>query len=289
MVMHARQNVYVLDVDPVGTTRMQAYSSRTVQGRDGDSFESVHHIPTTTALTLLKELTGAGILPLVLVLRWRSDGNHFQAVTYEEEKYKNYSRRQQELESLRIAILAKHQCKSPNMAQRDPEGLAKIAAKVLRELRKASKDWQDSMTLSIPTLLEREDGGEALKHNDTLTSMGTQGLIVLPEEAKGSHREVQHQQVTEIRMMGKSVCNGSTAQEEILESDKAHEICTDEQDKTGTTPRLWMRTQRQIKDKGTDMQNENTQTGAKAGATAQQQPGSGQAAENGVKSNQAYE
>jgi hypothetical protein len=86
MAMHARETVYVLDVQESGCAWMQAYAYQDLPPDEVDSVETgtVCPIPTVQALHLLADLVKEGIRPPVLVLRWNPTENHFQAVTYDD-------------------------------------------------------------------------------------------------------------------------------------------------------------------------------------------------------------
>ncbi|KAF4148956.1 hypothetical protein GN958_ATG01872 [Phytophthora infestans] len=154
MAIHARQPIYVLDVEEDGRARMQAYSYKRMRGRAGDLFDSgvAQLLTTTVATEMLQDLMAAGILPAILILRWQEQGNHFQAVNDGPERFERYSGQMVEIALRRSEILLKHGIAALDNIQRDQERLTATTAKVLRELRRASKLWQDSMSL--------EDSGE---------------------------------------------------------------------------------------------------------------------------------
>ncbi|KAE9214468.1 hypothetical protein PF002_g17664 [Phytophthora fragariae] len=120
MAIHARETIYVLDVDAVGNARMQAYAYSSVALPEDDCFDT-------------------GILPPVLVLRWQVTGNHFQAVVYDDERYEGYLRNLTELSKRRNDIVAKHGWAKMDFIQYNAVKTAKAVTKQLRLLRKASK------------------------------------------------------------------------------------------------------------------------------------------------------
>ncbi|KAE9149001.1 hypothetical protein PF006_g6478 [Phytophthora fragariae] len=115
MAIHARETIYVLDVDAVGNARMQAYAYSSVALPEDDCFDTV------------------------LVLRWQVTGNHFQAVVYDDERYEGYLRNLTELSKRRNDIVAKHGWAKMDFIQYNAVKTAKAVTKQLRLLRKASK------------------------------------------------------------------------------------------------------------------------------------------------------
>ncbi|EGZ09065.1 hypothetical protein PHYSODRAFT_400484, partial [Phytophthora sojae] len=93
MAMHARETIYVLDVQTSGMARMQAYAYFDEHHQDEDIVEtgSVQAVATHEAIELMQDLVGAGILPPVMILRWQDTTNHFQAITYDNERYACYA------------------------------------------------------------------------------------------------------------------------------------------------------------------------------------------------------
>ncbi|KAF1778915.1 hypothetical protein GQ600_22889 [Phytophthora cactorum] len=110
MAIHARETIYVLDVDTNGTVRAQVYAYTSIHLSNDDSFDSgtVHPMQSSRALQLLQKLIGEGILPPVLVLRWQDTGNHFQAVTYDKERCDHYIRQLKTLAQRRNDVLVKN-------------------------------------------------------------------------------------------------------------------------------------------------------------------------------------
>lgn len=141
MAIHARETIYVLDVDEQGNARAQAYAYRSIALEEDDAFESGTNliIPTQQAMQILEEMVAEGILPPVLVLRWRKTGNHFQAVTYDGDRYDCYIKHLKKLASVRNAVLVKNGLPELDFIQYDPESTAKAATRELKALRKATK------------------------------------------------------------------------------------------------------------------------------------------------------
>ncbi|KAG1699895.1 hypothetical protein DVH05_012334 [Phytophthora capsici] len=157
MAIHERQPICVLDVKDDGKARMQVYSFKSRKGRAGGYVDSgvVRPLATVAAEVMMKDFIAAGILPMMLILRWHGQSNHFQAVNYAPERYERYRRLMDKLATQRNEILVKHGFDELDYMQRVSERLASAAAKVLRELRRASKLWQDSMAADGS---EEEDG-----------------------------------------------------------------------------------------------------------------------------------
>ncbi|OWZ22548.1 hypothetical protein PHMEG_0002740 [Phytophthora megakarya] len=94
MSIHAREAIYVLDVKTCDEVRVQMYGYQDQRLGNGEAVEIgiIQPLATDAALRLFQDLVAAGTLPLVLVLRHSEAGNHFQAVTYDVEKYEEYTR-----------------------------------------------------------------------------------------------------------------------------------------------------------------------------------------------------
>jgi hypothetical protein len=110
MACHARETIYVLDVQETETARLQAYGYHEIQDASGDWIETgtVCPVPTEQATALLTDLVQAGIRPPVMILRWGPAGNHFQAVHYEASEHDNYAKNIAMYAGVRNRILAEH-------------------------------------------------------------------------------------------------------------------------------------------------------------------------------------
>uniref|UniRef100_H3GPT9 OTU domain-containing protein n=1 Tax=Phytophthora ramorum TaxID=164328 RepID=H3GPT9_PHYRM len=141
MAIHARETIYVLDVDDQGTARAQAYAYCSTSHNGEDAFETGTNqpIPTLQAMTMLEEIVAEGILPPVLVLRWRESGNHFQAITYDRNRYNSYVQQLTTLAPIRNAILSKHGWPALDYIQYEQASIAKVATRELKAMRKAAK------------------------------------------------------------------------------------------------------------------------------------------------------
>lgn len=139
MVMHAREQIFVLDVNPEGVARMQvyAYHERTLNAEEVVETGTVAALGTKVATTLLQDLVAAGMLPIIMVLQWRETGNHFQAVTYDNDRYKCYSGQVDTLSAKRNEILTKNGCRALDAIPYDARKTANAAARELKAIRKA--------------------------------------------------------------------------------------------------------------------------------------------------------
>ncbi|GMF34630.1 unnamed protein product [Phytophthora fragariaefolia] len=134
LAMHARETIYALYVYN-DQARIQAYAYHEVETGTGDMMEigTVCPIPTQQAMDLLADLIAADIRPPVMVLRWRSSGNHFQAVQYQPDAHANY----------------------------DEVMTAKAAAKSLANIRKGARVRQEEKNKQ-----RIQDGEEVLRVTD---------------------------------------------------------------------------------------------------------------------------
>ncbi|KAE9197558.1 hypothetical protein PF004_g19796 [Phytophthora fragariae] len=176
MAIHARETIYVLDVDEHGTTRAQAYAYNSIALHGEDSFDSGTNqtMPTQEAMELLEELVVGGILPPVLVLRWRETGNHFQAITYDADRYDSYVKQLTTLVPRRNAILEKYGRSAMDYIQYDPEGTTKAAARSLKVIRKQAK----SQTIAQEMSAEEEHSADEsdAKEEVDVTRMAEEAL-----------------------------------------------------------------------------------------------------------------
>ncbi|KAG3003102.1 hypothetical protein PC120_g19314 [Phytophthora cactorum] len=110
MTMYAREHVFLLDVMADGVARVQLYAYREQVTKYGELVEigTVTTLSTEVELQIFRELKAHDIFPLVLVLWWQEEGNHFQAVTYPADRYLRDSKALSTLIQICIAIMLKH-------------------------------------------------------------------------------------------------------------------------------------------------------------------------------------
>lgn len=173
IAIYARETIYVLDVNADETARMQAYAYQSIRLTDGDFFDSgtVTPLATTKAMELLQDMRGVGILPRVMVLRWRDMGNHFQAIVYDAATHEEYVKKRKVMLSQRNEIIVKHGGAALDYNQFDAEKTAKAAAKKIRALRRAAKPNSGTAeqragegSLSTSESLETEDQEQMRAH-----------------------------------------------------------------------------------------------------------------------------
>ncbi|KAL4101674.1 hypothetical protein PRIC1_005423 [Phytophthora ramorum] len=140
MAMHARETVYVLDMDPQGMARLQAYAYKNETMPNGGPIETgiTEALDSGKAIGMLQDMVGEGILPTVMVLRWNKSGNHFQAVTYDAERYQCYSDNMEEMLAKTNMILAKHGRAELDRVPYDQHKTAKAATKELKAISRAT-------------------------------------------------------------------------------------------------------------------------------------------------------
>ncbi|KAG4044200.1 hypothetical protein JG687_00001845 [Phytophthora cactorum] len=78
IAMHAREHHFVLEVmpDEVARAQLYAYANEKLASKKQVESGTVTALQTKEVIQLLRVLVGHGILPLVLVLHWKSQGNH---------------------------------------------------------------------------------------------------------------------------------------------------------------------------------------------------------------------
>jgi len=171
MATHARETVYVLDVHDNGLAWMQAYAYHDVELGADDWVETgtVCPIPTVQALTLMADLVEHGIRPPVMVLRWSQMGNHFQAVTYNEEEYRFYAENLVQLALQRNVILEAHGWKPLDMVAYDVTKTARAAAAALTAIRRASNIPSDprGRTIGEAAAIARQEAQTSAQENHT--------------------------------------------------------------------------------------------------------------------------
>ncbi|KAI9988714.1 hypothetical protein PInf_022172 [Phytophthora infestans] len=141
MAMHAREMVFVLDVVHEDNVRLQVYGYQDWGLTDNTATETgvVSTMPSHIGTDILRELTAAGTLPLIMVLHYSKAGNHYQAVTYEPKRYEVYTDKWKELTSQRNRVLTKYEGRALDAEPYDSDKLAKAATKELKALRRAAK------------------------------------------------------------------------------------------------------------------------------------------------------
>jgi len=110
MAVYAREPIFVLDVAEDDTTRVQMFGYKNVTTATGEQVESgcTTALSTAQAWELLQALVEAGVLPILLLLRWRLSGNHFQAVVFDQDRHDKYTADYDELSKTRNVILTAH-------------------------------------------------------------------------------------------------------------------------------------------------------------------------------------
>jgi len=144
MACHARETIYVLDVQETETARLQAYGYHEIQDASGDwiATGTVCPVPTEQATALLTDLVQAGIRPPVMILRWGPAGNHFQAVHYEASEHDNYAKNIAMYAGVRNRILAEHGWKEMDSIEYDLVKSAHAAKDTLSKVRRQAKATQ---------------------------------------------------------------------------------------------------------------------------------------------------
>ncbi|KAE8992751.1 hypothetical protein PR003_g22036 [Phytophthora rubi] len=142
MAQHARETIYVLDVQSDGQARMQAYEFHEVEAPPDMKIETgtVCPVPTEQALGLLRDLVAARITPPVMVLRWNDTGNHFQAVNYQAKEHEHYATNIAALSQKRNEILIEHGWKALDAIEYDEDKTGRAAAQTIKAVRRAAKE-----------------------------------------------------------------------------------------------------------------------------------------------------
>ncbi|KAG1709925.1 hypothetical protein DVH05_016939 [Phytophthora capsici] len=189
MAKHARQTIFVLDADESGLARVQAYAYRTIEGEGQGTWEKgcVDPISTPKAVQVLQDLIGEGILPIVLVLRWRELGNHFQVITYDPERYAFYSSQPMVMAQRRNTIYSRFGWVQLDYSLTNPELKAKLASTQLRAIRKAAKD---KIKVGKITRLSHQSKGRIKKADQSLRLGSVLDSVDLTLEQKGSTGQV---------------------------------------------------------------------------------------------------
>ncbi|KAF1795135.1 hypothetical protein GQ600_5294 [Phytophthora cactorum] len=129
------------DVLKDDTVRMQGYAYKDIPLDADHTVETgtVQAIPTDAGQLLIKDLVKEGTLPLMLVLRHLTSGNHYQAVTYPKEKFGEYARNWKDLTSKRNAVIITFGGCSLDPIPYDAQKTAQAAAQQLKKMRSATK------------------------------------------------------------------------------------------------------------------------------------------------------
>ncbi|KAG6941492.1 hypothetical protein JG688_00018642 [Phytophthora aleatoria] len=141
MSMHAREMLFVLDVLKDDTVRMQGYAYKDIPLDADHTVETgtVQATPTDAGQLLIKDLVKEGTLPLMLVLRHLTSGNHYQAITYPKKKIGEYARNWKDLTSKRNAVIITFGGCSLDPIPYDAQKTAQAAAQQLKKMRSAAK------------------------------------------------------------------------------------------------------------------------------------------------------
>ncbi|KAG3073639.1 hypothetical protein PI125_g22204 [Phytophthora idaei] len=75
-----------------------------------------------------------------MVLQWQDTGNHYQTVTYAEERFKQYCVQLEDMVQVRNAVSRHHGYTSLDAVLYDPGKTAKVAARELKSIRRAAKN-----------------------------------------------------------------------------------------------------------------------------------------------------
>ncbi|KAL3664753.1 hypothetical protein V7S43_010500 [Phytophthora oleae] len=123
---------------------------------------------TERAMQMLQDLVGAGTLLMVLVLRWTDAGNHFQAVTYDQERHAAYMDQYDEYTGIRNDILEKYGYECLDTQPYDGIKTIRAATKELKALRRAVKKMKEE------SQLKEGDGAKGRGARETESSQGRQ-------------------------------------------------------------------------------------------------------------------
>ncbi|KAE8983765.1 hypothetical protein PF010_g17413 [Phytophthora fragariae] len=151
VAMHVRESIYVLDVQEDNSTQLQLYAYQDIELPSGDTIESgtVTEMNNLDGIRLLQELIRAGIHPLVLIVKWQKKGNHFQAVTYDRERYEYYADHMAELVTIRNEILVSFGGLAMDAVPYDTSMTANAVKKELVAIRKAVKTLQREQPAAV--------------------------------------------------------------------------------------------------------------------------------------------
>ncbi|KAE8957403.1 hypothetical protein PR002_g31180 [Phytophthora rubi] len=161
MAQHARETIYVLDVQSDGQARMQAYAFHEVEAAPNMKIETgtVCPVPTEQALSLLRDLVAARITPPVMVLRWNGTGNHFQAINYQAAEHEHYATNIAALSLKRNEILIEHGWKALDAIEYDEDKTGRAAAQTIKAVRRAAREARRATELPTGAESGANDGG----------------------------------------------------------------------------------------------------------------------------------
>ncbi|KAE8995356.1 hypothetical protein PF010_g17757 [Phytophthora fragariae] len=187
MAMHAREPIYVLDVPASGNARMQvnAYEDQALPEGDAIQTGTIAPLVTHSALQLMQALVQEGILPTVLILRWKETGNHFTGVVYDQERFNRYSRHLDRLNSRRNEIQVQFLGTATDPDPYDPLKTAKAALRELKVIKKAAKSAQS--TQNPGTAGPQVDEETHKMTDDELTREAESDHEDKPETMRGGH------------------------------------------------------------------------------------------------------
>lgn len=190
--MHAREMVFVLDVSEDDNARLQGYAYHEMTHDDGTTVETgtVEALPTELGSHLLKDLVRAGTLPVVMILRYRSTGNHYQAITYDQARFTEYCKRWEELAGSRSDVLKQYGGSSLDPHPFDVQKTTQAAAQELKRIRKAAKLSRRTLQSQIGRE-ERDTAGENRQSSDMqvqkmTTEEGMHAETLVQKELKGN-------------------------------------------------------------------------------------------------------
>ncbi|KAG1706309.1 hypothetical protein DVH05_001457 [Phytophthora capsici] len=189
MAMHAREMVFVLDVPHEENARIQAYGYQDVVLPDKTAIETgvVFTLPSHIGADILRELTAAGTLPIIMVLHYSNMGNHYQAVTYEPMRYQAYTEQWRELTDRRNSILVKYGGWALDAEPYDADKLAKAATKELKTLRRAAKEAKLTKPIrELPHVKKEFDSGNKIVDDQKLTDSDTCEPTQREQDQQGS-------------------------------------------------------------------------------------------------------
>jgi hypothetical protein len=141
MSIYIREPIFVLDVVPEGPARIQMHAYHEVAFPDGTMVETslTQPLPTQTASMALRSFIDNGILPVVLLLNWSSEGNHFQAVIFDNSRHAAYTARYEETNTKRNEMLVEHGLRAFGSEAYSEDTLATAAKEALDQLSKSTK------------------------------------------------------------------------------------------------------------------------------------------------------
>ncbi|GMF47021.1 unnamed protein product [Phytophthora fragariaefolia] len=139
--MHAREPIYVLDVQENELVRVEFYAYQDKVDEHGDSIETgtVRPLESGPAMVLLADLIRAKIRPPVMILRWKDTGNDFQAVHYPQWDFEVYSQEIANLAGVPNENFTRHGGRAMDTIPYDALRTAKDATTALKRIRRLAK------------------------------------------------------------------------------------------------------------------------------------------------------